>query len=153
MASIEFSGRPTLEERIALGRAASAFRRRSRRERLVLFRQHLQCNVTAASALLVHLDRLGEVDLAGAAWRMRPPSSWQGDPRRGGVSPTIGRSPDTPGTRGHPGWRVDRRGEVVLRRADHPAGFMSIRPCLASLEVSAAIGVGTVMTSGSLCYL
>ena len=142
---------PGLGECIALGRATTSFRRRWRVERLELYRRYLQCHVTQASALLASLAGMDEVDLAAAAWRMRPPVGWAGSNRglgftwvKGGYGPNR--------TGAHPGWRVDRRGELVLRRVEDPRGFLSIRPGR-SLEVTAAIGGVTLTTSGDRCFL
>lgn len=126
--------------------AIADFLVRTERERLRLFRDHLQATVVQVSPLLLELAAMEQIDLAAATALMQPPVDWPWRPHYEPSNPAmrqwharrlLGQDAERGAGRFR---RAFAAPGVMIRDVDHPRGRFGVRPTGGVLGFTADIG-------------
>lgn len=128
------------------------FRATWSRDRLRLFRQHLQVTIRSCTPLLSKISAVEGLDPRLAMWSLRPPSEWPRSPS--GRSTIVVRG-------GHirrkafaaPRPRGPSEVCLTLREADDPRGYILLRVGRKSVELTGQVGNSQVRTMSGMLYV
>jgi hypothetical protein len=128
------------------------FRTTWSRDRLRLFRQHLQVTIRSCTPLLSRISAIEGLDPISALWSLRPPSEWPHSPSTNSAIVVCGgqmrRKAVIP-----PRSRSSSDVCLTLRAADDPRGWLLLRVGRKSIELTGQVGDSQVRTLPGMLYV